>query len=104
MLLVVFLVTTSIGWWTRFSVIGCLVLYTYLNMLDCLSTFTKYSVIASHMLLLLSFSKCGAVWSVDAWLARRRQPAQIEPPRFPAWPRRLMQLLIGFVYLVAAIT
>ena len=103
-LLVVCLVTTLIGWRTRISVIVCLVLYTYLNMLDCLSPFTKYSVIASHVLLLLSFSKCGAVWSVDAWLARRKQPVRTEPPRFPAWPRRLMQLLIGLVYLGAAIT
>ena len=93
-LLVVLLVTTMIGWRTRISVIGCLVIYTHLNMLDCLSTFTKYSVIASHVLLLLSFSHCGAVWSVDAGRARRgaTPPA---PPRFPAWPRRLMQLLIG---------
>lgn len=103
-LLVVLLVTTMIGWRTRISVIGCLVIYTHLNMLDCLSTFTKYSVIASHVLLLLSFSHCGAVWSVDAWLARRGATPPAAPPRFPAWPRRLMQLLIGLIYLGAAIT
>ena len=103
-LLVVFLVTTMIGWRTRISVIGCLLIYTYLNMLDCLSTFTKYSVIASHVLLLLSFSRCGAVWSVDAWLSRQKQPGRIAPPEFPAWPRRLIQLLIGLVYFGAAVT
>ncbi|MDC0175802.1 HTTM domain-containing protein [Planctomycetaceae bacterium] len=103
-LLVMFLVTMSVGWRTRVSVIGCLVIYTYLNMLDCLSTFTKYSVIASHVLLLLSFSRCGAVWSVDAWLDRRKRIDWTGPPRFPAWPRRLMQLLIGLIYLGAAIT
>jgi hypothetical protein len=103
-LLVVFLVTTMIGWRTRISLVGCLLIYTYLNLLDCLSTFTKYSAIASHVLLLLSLSRCGTVWSVDAWLARRTQPLRLDPPRFPAWPRRLMQLFIGMVYLGAAIT
>jgi len=103
-LLVAFLVTTMIGWRTRISVVCCLLIYTYLNLLDCLSTFTKYSAIASHVLLLLSFSRCGAVWSVDAWLARRTQPDLLDPPRFPAWPRRLMQLFIGMVYLGSAIT
>ncbi len=103
-LLVACLVTTMIGWRTRISVVCCLLIYTYLNLLDCLSTFTKYSAIASHVLLLLSFSRCGAVWSVDAWLARRTPPVRLDPPRFPAWPRRLMQLFIGMVYLGAAIT
>ena len=57
-LLVACLVTTMIGWRTRISVVCCLLIYTYLNLLDCLSTFTKYSAIASHVLLLLSFSRC----------------------------------------------
>mgnify|MGYP002852566013 CR=1 FL=1 len=104
-LLVVVLVTTMVGWRTRLSVVASLVIYTYLNMLDCLSTFTKYSVIASHILLLLSFSHCGAVWSVDAWLARRHRLTRSKSRRrFPAWPRRLIQLLIGLVYFGAAIT
>ncbi|MDP7275816.1 MAG: HTTM domain-containing protein [Planctomycetaceae bacterium] len=100
-LLVILLVTLAIGWRTRISAIGCFVIYTHLNMLDCLSSFTKYSVIASHVLLLLSLSHCGAVWSVDAWLSR--EPGQ-PPPRFAAWQRRLMQLLIGAIYFGAAFT
>lgn len=99
--LIVFLVTACLGWQTRVSIIASCVLYTYLNMLDCLGTFTKYSVIASHILLLLSFSHCGAVWSVDAWLTRT---PGTPPPKYPAWPRRLIQLLIGIVYFGSAIT
>ena len=105
--LVLCLVTASIGWCTRASLICCFVLYTYLNMLDSLSTMTKYSVISSHVLLLLSISNCGAVWSVDSWLKRlSRKPDAplLEPPKFPAWPRRLIQLFIGIVYFGASVT
>jgi hypothetical protein len=80
-------------------------------MLDSVSTITKYSVIASHVLLLLTLSQCGSVWSVDSWLAGYRQRKHPGPGesaiawrRFPVWPQRLMQLMIGFVYLGAAIT
>lgn len=101
--------TACIGWCTRASMWIVAVLYTYLNLLDCLSTITKYSVITSHVLFLLAFSQCGAVWSVDAWLSRRAkgQPAPrslADYPKFAAWPRRLMQILIGVVYFGASIT
>src|SRR5690606_12993858 len=74
-LLAIALVTGAIGWCTRASMIVSTILYTYINLLDSLSTMTKYSVIASHMLLILSLSPCGLVWSVDSWLkgiGRRR--------------------------------
>src|SRR3972149_7802799 len=72
--LILVLVTSMVGWCTRWSLLATTVLYTYLNMHDSLGTMTKYSVIATHGLLLLGLSHCGAVWSVDAWLARRRTP------------------------------
>ena len=105
------LITTMLGWRTRTSLILATILYTYINLCDGLSTMTKYSVIASHALLLLSLSHCGAVWSIDSWLARRsrmKTPWPGEPstrrPRFAVWPRRLLQLVIGFVYFGAAFT
>ncbi|TXT35235.1 MAG: HTTM domain-containing protein, partial [Planctomycetota bacterium] len=64
--------TACIGWCTRASLSISAVLYTYLNLLDSISTMTKYSVITSHVLFLLAFSHCGAVWSVDAWVRRKR--------------------------------
>ncbi|MFM9962403.1 MAG: HTTM domain-containing protein [Planctomycetaceae bacterium] len=102
-------VTACVGWWTRTSLWISAVLYTYLNLLDCLSTMTKYSVITSHLLFLLAFSQCGAVWSVDAWLRRRQlglpPPRTLEDhPKFAAWPRRLIQILIGVVYFGASVT
>jgi hypothetical protein len=97
------LLAVSIGWMTRCALIVTTVLYAYFDMLDMLSSLTKYSCIATHAFFLLSLSQCGAVWSVDAWLRSRRNgdPA---PPRFPVWPRRLVQLLIGVIYLGAAAT
>lgn len=104
-LLVLTLITSSVGWCTRLSLIAATVLYTWLNVLDCLGTLTKYSVIASHGLLLLSLSPCGAVWSIDSFLKRRAAPDDTPPPRaFPVWPRRLMQFMIALVYLGAAFT
>lgn len=111
-LLVFTLLTSSLGWCTRLSLCVSLVLYTYLNLLDCLSTLTKYSAIAAHGLLILSLSNCGTVWSVDSFLKRRAlsrdgaddDPRHRHPQRFPVWPRRLMQLMIGIVYLGAAFT
>lgn len=109
--LIVALVTLALGWCARISAGICFVLYTYLSLLDATATMTKYSVIASHVLLLLSLSPCGAVWSIDAWLRRRnagRERYAALPwnarPKFAAWPRRLLQLLIGYVYFGAAMT
>lgn len=103
------LLSASIGWCTRLSLIISAVLFTYFSMLDYVSTMTKYTVIATHVLTILSISACGSMWSVDAWLAGRKrnhwpgEPA-VQYERFPAWPRRLLQILIGVVYFGAAIT
>ncbi|MCA8990643.1 MAG: HTTM domain-containing protein [Planctomycetaceae bacterium] len=93
------LCTMSLGWQTRFSTIVVLVLYPYFGLTDYLSTLTKYTVVATHILLLLSMSGCGRVWSIDAWLA-----GDAQPQKAAAWPRRLMQILIAVVYLGAAVT
>ncbi len=105
------LLTSAIGWCTRLSLVLSFGLYTYLNLLDCLGSLTKYSVIASHGLLLLAMSNCGAVWSFDALLRRRSSGDQLRMPyehaaetRSAVWPRRIMQILIGMIYLGAAFT
>jgi hypothetical protein len=105
------LVTSCVGWCTRSSLILATLGYTYLNMLDILSSLNKSSAIASHLLFFLCFTPCGAVWSIDSWLARRRllrngvscelMPAASLSPR---WPRRLMQIFLAVVYLSAGVT
>jgi hypothetical protein len=99
------LLCSSIGWNTRFSLAAGVSLYTYFNLLDSVGTMTKYSVIAAHLMLLLTVSSCGNVWSVDEYLRRRRNPNSTLTFRAaPVWPARLMQLLFAFIYFGAAIT
>lgn len=102
-LLTLSLFTISVGYCTRLSLIVCSVLYFYFCNLDAISTMTKYSVICSHVLLMLACSNCGKLWSIDAWLSKR---AGHDPDYAlgAAWPRRCLQLLIGIVYFGAAIT
>ncbi len=107
--MIISFLTAAIGWCTRASLITATVLFTYLNLCDSISTITKYSVVATHVLLLLCLSECGAVWSVDAWLKRRRRSncpgvTGLDQPRSTVWPRRLIQLMIGIVYFGAAAT
>lgn len=96
--------STIVGWKTRWSLAILTPLYMYFCMLDAVGTITKYSVVASHLMILLTFSNCGAVWSVDSWLARKKQHGPYVPPQFPVWPVRLMQLLFAFCYFGAAVT
>jgi hypothetical protein len=103
-LMVFALVCGSIGWRTRLSFMIGVPLYIAFNLLDAVGTMTKYSVIASHLLIMLTLSDCGAMWSVDAAVRRRRNPGSTSPPLVPIWPARLMQLLFCFVYFGAAIT
>ena len=99
------LVCGIVGWKTRLSLGVGTALYVYFNLLDSVGTMTKYSVIASHLLLLLTVSRCGSVWSVDAVLRRRRTGGSTDlPPVSPVWPVRLMQMLYAFVYFGSAIT
>ncbi|MFO1091970.1 MAG: HTTM domain-containing protein [Planctomycetaceae bacterium] len=102
--LIFLLLAASAGWLTRLSLISATVLYMYFIPLDMISTLNKYTVLSGHVMFLLSVSQCGSVWSVDAWLARRRTGAPLQRPRFAVWPQRLIQLLICIVYLAAAFT
>ncbi len=101
-LLILALISASVGWRTRTSLLISGLLIPYFGMVDLIGTMTKFVVIATHAILLLSLSDCGRVWSVDRWLARRQGVDWKETG--PAWPRRLVQILIGVVYLGAAAT
>jgi hypothetical protein len=105
-LMVFCLLCAVIGYRTRIALVIGTPLYLYFNALDGVGTLTKYSVIAFHLLLLLTVSNCGAVWSVDRMLQRRQQGnhANVTPQKFALWPARLMQLLFAFIYFGAAIT
>ncbi|WP_010585042.1 HTTM domain-containing protein [Schlesneria paludicola] len=103
------MLSLCVGWCTRISAFISCVLLTYFCMLDCVSTMTKYTAISSHVLLILSMSQCGAIWSVDAWLASQKRnldptKPRVELPKSAAWPRRLIQLHIAWVYFGAGMT
>lgn len=105
-ILIVSLVASSLGWYTRISLALATFLYTWFGLLDALGTLTKYTVIASHLLLLLTLSNCGALWSLDA-LRKRTVSADSDAlplAVFPIWPARLVQVLVAVVYIGAAIT
>ena len=89
------LITLSIGWCTGVSALICCVLMTYFSMLDCVSTMTKYTAIASHLLFILAISQCGSIWSVDAWLANRRRNFDPTKPQFE-YPRSIPYCLCLF--------
>ncbi len=101
--MVFLLIATCIGWKSRISLSLLMFLIPYFGMIDTLGTLTKYTIFVFHLCLLLALSECGAVWSVDAWIAKRRSPERTVP-KVEIWPQRLLQLLIGFVYLGAAAT
>lgn len=104
------LLAVMIGWHTRVSLVMSLLLHVYFSCNDMASSMTKFTVISAHVLLLLSLSNCGGIWSVDSWLARRRDPGRTplsERPAWalaPVWPHRLLLIMIGATYLGAAIT
>jgi len=101
------LLTSSLGWYTRFSLVAATSLYYYFCMMDCISTLTKYNVVATHLMLLLAVSQCGDVWSVDRWLKTSHLGLEgrwSAPPRSGVWPQRLMQILLGMIYLGASFT
>lgn len=104
-ILLISMLCSVIGFRTKWSLAITTVLYTYFNALDSISTLTKYSVISSHMLLLLTLSSSGEVWSVDAWLKKRRQTSlSVVPKAHAIWPVRMMQILFAFIYFGAGIT
>ena len=101
------LLTASLGWYTRFSLVVSCGLYYYFCMMDCISTLTKYNVVATHLMLLLAVSQCGDVWSVDRWLRTSHPGLEgrwSAPSRSGVWPQRLMQILLGMLYLGASFT
>lgn len=106
-LLILFLVCASIGWNTRLSLIAVFVLHTGFALNDTAASLTKFTVISTHALLLLCCSQAGRIWSVDAWLARRRAAVTGQPlPSIasPIWPVVMLHGVLGMMYLGASIT
>lgn len=102
--LVFFLLTSLVGWRTRLSLGIAAGLLLYFGFLDLISTLTKYTVISAHMLIVLACSRCGEVWSVDAWLKGNVAGSKAMPPRAAIWPMRVIQLFLAILYFATAVT
>jgi hypothetical protein len=46
----------------------------------------------------VALGPAGRAWSIDAWRARSRRPAESTPTTTPVWPIRLIQLQIMVIY------
>jgi len=100
-LLIVLLGFLLVGWYSRLCAVTSFLLLGCFSLLDASGTLTKYTAIALHVLLLMSFAQPGGVWSIDAWRRKKNRDAV---PLAPAWPRHLLCLLVASIYLGAAIT
>ena len=99
--LVVSMLSVTLGWHSRTSLVAAFVVALWLWPLDLSSSIAKHTVIALHLLLLLVFSQCGAVWSLDALAdANRNNFCRLSS----AGPRRLMQILVCCIYFGATLT
>lgn len=95
------LACVALGWQMRLSLLAAAALLAWFGLLDYAGTLKKYTAIGVHLLVLLAFTQCGSVWSMDRLFDPR---SQVRIPLSPAWPRRLMQILFCIVYLGAAVT
>ena len=67
------------GWWTRITTILALIVFlSDVNRAPMITSLTE--PVAAMVLLYLCLAPCGARFSIDAWLARRRTTAISEPP------------------------
>ena len=58
------------------------------------------NAVVQGVLFCLIWADCGSVWSIDAWLERRRlHGARDESPTYPIAPLRLIRFQIALVYL-----
>jgi hypothetical protein len=102
-----------VGFWTRVSAVAAWVLATsFLNLNPYLGN--AGDQIAGILLFYLVLCPCGAVWSVDHWLARSRRAAprlgaklpsgddagtaDPEPVFVPPWPLRLLFIQMTLIY------
>ena len=99
------LVGLRTSWSLIVFALGSLLLESWMFSTDSL---THHLALLEWALFLLAFTPCGAVFSVDAWLARRAKNAHDvrASERMPgaAWLARLVHLLLALAYLSAAAT
>lgn len=93
-----------VGWWTRFAaVVAWIMAVSVMNLNYYLHN--GGDRVRTIALLYLVLAPCGAVWSLDHWLAvrrRRESPAEGLVFVYP-WPLRLLFIQMGIVYFFSGI-
>jgi uncharacterized membrane protein YphA (DoxX/SURF4 family) len=106
-------VIALVGFWTRTAAAVFALARTFLIAhMFSYGEFHHIETVSTIFLLLLPFSPCGRVLSVDAWLARRRDRAAGRPvlpilevrDPFAGWPMRVIRIVFAIVYLSAAMS
>jgi hypothetical protein len=86
----------ALGWLSRASVAAALVA----SLMDLSWNYLPHSgayVAVQTILFCLIWADCGSVWSLDAWLERRRGIAN-EPLPYPIAPLQMIRLQVGLIY------
>ncbi|MBX3188037.1 MAG: HTTM domain-containing protein [Labilithrix sp.] len=92
----------AIGWKPRWAAGIFAIVTAYVALSDRLAAFSV-SKMAPVVAIALAASPCGARWSVDAWLARRRDPRVKLPKTITSGSVRFFQLLLPTIYCASGI-
>jgi len=91
----------TVGWRTKLMSILCyggMLAIHHRNLVSSSGADVLLMVFAFNVML----SPCGAAYSVDAWLARRRRGGTAAEPLILLWPYRLFQFQSSLIYALAA--
>ncbi len=91
----------SAGLYYRVAAIVFFAGFTYVGMID-LTNYINHYYFISTAALLLALMPLGRVYSIDAWLAKRRG-APAATPTLPAWCTHLLRFQVGAVYFFAGL-
>ena len=97
------LVLFALGWKTRWmGVLGLVVVLAYLHRAPLLNS--QLEPVLAMLMFYLALSPCGACWSLDRWLARKKDPEQPPAEKLsPRWSATVARRLIQ-VHLIALYT
>jgi hypothetical protein len=86
-----------LGYWTRISAV---LVWALAISFDNVNHYVGNAgdEVRTIILLYLVLSPCGAVWSVDHWLRRRRLGDSWSPVFVPPWPLRLLFVQMSLIY------
>ena len=93
-----------IGYRTRFAVCFAFASVFLIARWNDLPLSAAHQVLRA-VLFCLIWADCGAIWSVDSWLARRNdvRGATTATQGTPIWPLQLLRIQVAAVYLVTAL-